>query len=215
MSKDIGPIIDLYEKFLIAFVGIVTPALTLYLNNYLIPKSKYNKWKVYREEDLEKRTILQTTLENFFITPEDKDFLARNKEELKKDKEKFKKWNEIVNELDPKSFFVGNVALLSLSMAFLFLWLFIRTEKFIKSGDCFFLFAQIFAGVLSMGLCGVHLRRLYEKGIYLIDVRLDVEEINEEIDKEIKQDEETKETQAGQQKASSQLELPFEENNKE
>lgn len=215
MSKDIGPLIDLYEKFLIAFVGIVTPALTLYLNNYLIPKSKFTKWKAEQEKDLKNRTQFQEEFEKVATTKEDLEFAAQSNEELRKDKEKFEKWEKIVEELDPKAFFIANVRLLALSMLFLFLWLFIRTEKYMSYDQCFFPFAQIITSVLSIGCCLIHLNRLYEIGNYLIDVRLDVEEINQEIDKEIQQEEKRMDKRAGKQKNAAQLELNFEENNQE
>lgn len=175
----IKEIIDLYSKFLIAFVSIVTPALALYLNNYLINKTAFDK-VILTEED--KAQKLRET-ENAIIE-EGNELIAISNERLTAIINQLDLWKEVRRRLNPKDFFISNVILLSLSMFFLFIWLFVRTEKFIpRDCECFQLF-QVSVCFLSVGFCSWHLIKLVRMGIYLIDIKPTVDIINNYIKKE-------------------------------
>ena len=103
-------------------------------------------------------------------------FANKSNEELAIEIKQLDKWKEIVHKLNPKDFFKENVKLLAVSMTFLFAWLLVRT--FIRhEGQCYYLL-QITVCSISIGTCILHIMNLYEIGIYLIDIRPQVEEIN-------------------------------------
>lgn len=171
-------IIDLYSKFLLAFVGIVTPALSIFLNNYLIDRTRFEgvvKGQKEFSEDLIKK--------QFEIVKNSKDtngldFMNTSNELLRKTNEKLRGWEDIVERLNPKKFFVRNLWLLGGALFFLFIMLFIRTCKIVAYDNSYFQPFQISTFLISVTLCSIHVFLLIRLGLYLILVRPIVDEIN-------------------------------------
>lgn len=175
-------IIDLYSKFLIAFIGIVTPALALYLNNFLINRTKFEKLVQEQEKmsaetkDIQDRMVINNpSAENIKLTEE-------SDKELEEAQKTLAEWKKIVGKLDPRAFFKDNLTLLSLSLFFLFVWLFMRAYGPDKHHmtDCYKLL-KIGVAAISVGACCIHIFNLIKMGFYLIDVRPAVDEINDHI----------------------------------
>lgn len=177
-------VIDLYSKFLIAFIGIVTPALALYLNNYLIDRTKFEE--VLEKEEKASKKLIDDQFKKAKDSPETNgmDLYDKSNNLLKERNEKLKSWKDVVDKLNPKKFFRKNLLLLSGALFFLFALLLLRSDKFIEyhpelsSG---FQRSQMVACFLTVGLCGWHILNLINLGFYLIRVRPIVDEINEGI----------------------------------
>jgi hypothetical protein len=176
--ETINPIIELYSKFLMAFISIVTPALTLYLNNYLIHRTKFEQMLKKRETD--QQNLLDYFTVNIIQSNSD---INNSNETIKKMKTQTDSWLVVVERLNPLSFFKSNILLLSLSLFFLFAWLFVRTGKWIEPPSECYMTLQILVGITSLGCCLLHIYNLISMGVFLISARPIVDEINEEIAK--------------------------------
>ncbi len=150
-------IIDLYSKFLLAFVGIVTPALSIFLNNYLIDRTRFEK--VVKNQKTLSEKLIETQFEKEKTSKDSSGlgFIKTSNELLKKTNEKLKNWEQVVEKLNPKNFFVRNLWLLSGALFFLFCMLFIRTCKFIPYDSPHFLLCEITTFSLSVTLCSIHI----------------------------------------------------------
>lgn len=184
MANGLHEIIDLYSKFLLAFVGIVTPALTLFLNSYLIDRRGFQKVLKTQEGVAENQVKLQYAKIKNSPDADVLKFIEESNKELNDNNAKIKRWEVIYEKLNPRKFFATNLKLLAWSMFFLFLWLFIRTEKMLPHSSIFYQPAQILACFSSVGLCAWHLFNLQKIGFFLIDVRADVDDINDYIKEE-------------------------------
>lgn len=178
LQSQVGEIIDLYSKFLIAFIGIVTPALAIYLNNYLIDRSKFEEL-VISENKIASEVISRQTKD--LQNTDDGNFEKTSNDLLTKRREKLRNWEMIVKKLDPLRFFTINVSLLATTLLFLFLWLFIRAKKAAFADLSCYTCAQMLTCFVSVILCLWHIINLIRIGVYLIKVRPTVDEINSEI----------------------------------
>ncbi|MES2395496.1 MAG: hypothetical protein V4549_05815, partial [Bacteroidota bacterium] len=171
MAQGLHDIIDLYSKFLLAFVGIVTPALALFLNNYLIDRKGFKT--VIETQEKESENLIQKQFEDLKKDPNSDalKFIKDSNKDLGQANLKLEKWNEIYKKLNPLDFFRTNLILLSLSLLFLFVWLFIRTCKILPYDSSSFQPIQISACLLSLGFCVWHIINLLNIGFYLIRVR--------------------------------------------
>lgn len=185
-------VIDLYSKFLIAFVGIVTPALALYLNSYFINRTRFERIIKKQEKIINTILSIQNDIKSTGRDSVDIELATESNNKLNADKAKIEKWKKIVSDLDPKSFFKSNVLLLTISMTFLFVLLIIRAY-FQDKNNCYYTL-QFISFSVSIIACAIHISKLYNIGIYLINARSDVEDINTFM----KDEEITKETEPGQ-----------------
>lgn len=172
-------IIDLYSKFLLAFVGIVTPALAIYLNNYLIDRTRFEAL-LKRQEEQSAALINQQFIEANQNGTVGINFYNESNKRLGLQKKKIQEWESITNRLNPRNFFKQNILLLAVSLFFLFCWLLVRSDKIIYSNTHHYLY-QIIPCAISVGSFSYHIYNLIDLGFYLIRVRPVVDEINDHI----------------------------------